>query len=388
MFTDSFLEANGVGTVSQQLARFARARERPFACVYAGEQTQARREGSVSHFELKRSPASFPLDKNLTCDLLLNRYKNRMVRQLGEFRPDLVHITGPGDVGVLGFWVAHCLRVPLVASWHTNLHEYAGRRLEKLFGFAPREWRQGLAGAAERGSLDACLRFYRLARFTMAPNADMVELLRASTGKPSYLMAHGVDTERFTPARRTREGGPFRIGYVGRLTPEKNVRALVELESGLIASGARDFLVLAVGDGGEREWLKAHLRFGDLPGALHGDQLADTFANMDAFVFPSRTDTFGLVMLEAMASGVPVIARPETAARVGIADGVNGVASADFTLEVRALMDNEPMRRDMGCAARRFACTHAWDGVFDQLYEIYAAGLGRDGSSSPLPSVL
>jgi glycosyltransferase involved in cell wall biosynthesis len=221
----------------------------------------------------------------------------------------------------------------------------------------------------------------------MAPHAGMVDLLRARTGKPSYLMAHGVDTERFTPARRARQDGPFRIGYVGRLTPEKNVRALVDLESRLIASGARDFVVLAIGEGGEREWLKAHLRFGELPGILHGDQLADAFASMDVFVFPSRTDTFGLVMLEAMASGVPVISRPETAGQVGIENGVNGLASEDFTQSVRALMDDEPMRRDLGSAARRFACAHAWDGVFDQVYETYAEGLGRN-RPSPAASVV
>jgi phosphatidylinositol alpha 1,6-mannosyltransferase len=383
LFTDSFDEANGVATVSQQFAQFARARQLPFACVRAGERTRTLCEGSVSHLELKRSHASFPLDKDLSCDPLLSRYKGRVVEQLGLFQPDLVHITGPGDFGVLGFWVAHCLRVALVASWHTNLHEYAARRLEKLLGFAPRGWRQGLAGAAERWSLGACTRFYRLARFTMAPNALMVDLLRAKTGRPSYLMAHGVDTERFTPARRTRAGGPFRIGYVGRLTPEKNVRALVELEKNLIASGARDFVVLAVGEGGEREWLRTHLRFGDLPGVLRGDQLADAVASMDAFVFPSQTDTFGLVMLEAMASGVPVISRPVTAAGVGITDGLNGLAAEDFTHSVLSLMGNEPMRRDIGSAARRFACSHAWGGVFERLYETYAAGLDGVGTSSP-----
>jgi phosphatidylinositol alpha 1,6-mannosyltransferase len=211
----------------------------------------------------------------------------------------------------------------------------------------------------------------------MAPNAGMVALLRERTGRPSFAMAHGVDIERFTPDRRRTAGGPLVIGYVGRLTTEKNVRALVELENALVAVGETNFRLLVVGDGGEQAWLKTHLRFGELPGVLQGDALADAFASMDAFVFPSDTDTFGLVMLEAMASGVPVITRPETAGHVGITDGVDGLASLDFTPSVRSLMHDSARRKDMGAAARRFACANAWGGVFDQLYETYAAGLIR-----------
>src|SRR5205807_10670546 len=76
---------------------------------------------SATHRDLH----SFPTRRS--SDLLLSRYRNWMIARLGPFQADLVHITGPGDMGVLGFWVAHCLGIPLVASWHTNLHEYAGR---------------------------------------------------------------------------------------------------------------------------------------------------------------------------------------------------------------------------------------------------------------------
>jgi phosphatidylinositol alpha 1,6-mannosyltransferase len=161
---------------------------------------------------------------------LLSRYRNRVIAQLRPFHADLIHITGPGDMGVLGFWVAHCLGIPLVASWHTNLHEYAGRRLEKLLSFLPQRWWQPMSRTAERESLRTCVSFYRLARFLFAPNETMVGVLQQRTRKLAFLMSHGVDTDVYSPRRRNRQTRSFCIGYVGRLTPEKNVRLLAALE--------------------------------------------------------------------------------------------------------------------------------------------------------------
>lgn len=382
LFTDAFEEANGVATLSREFAAFAAARQLPFMIVHAGTRTRATRDGSVTSLELKRGFLSFPLDRELRCDPLLNRHKRWVTRQLAAFEPDLIHITGPGDFGILGFWTAHSLHVPLAASWHTNLHEYAGRRLEKLFGRLPRPWSRRLAAAGQRLSLKALLRFYRLPRFLMAPGESSVRLLRESTGKPVFPMPHGVDTDLFSPSRRRSDSGPFRIGYVGRLTPEKNVRLFLDLERALAAKGVRDFRLLLIGDGGEQEWLRRNLRFADLPGVLRGSALADAFASMDAFVFPSLTDTFGLVLLEAMASGIPVVASPEASERAGVRNGVNGFHAADSAAFVHAVLDmmeNEPMRLEMSRAARRFACLHGWSGVFDTIYQTYESGLEACG---------
>jgi glycosyltransferase involved in cell wall biosynthesis len=104
---------------------------------------------------------------------------------------------------------------------------------------------------------------------------------------------------------------------------------------------------------------------------------------MDVFVFPSRTDTFGLVLLEALACGVPVVVSPETDARVGVRHGVTGFhASASVTQSVPRLMKNDPLRHAMSCAAREFACSKTWCGVFEQLYPIYQAGLKETGLST------
>jgi glycosyltransferase involved in cell wall biosynthesis len=382
LFTDCFREANGVATLSREFAAFAERRQLPFFRVSSGPETRVTERQSYTTLELKRSLAAFPLDHDLDCDPLLSRYKNWVTARVRPFQPDLVHITGPGDIGILGLWVAHSLGIPLVASWHTNLHEYASRRLNKAFGFLPDTWRARLCHTAEEQSLRACVRFYSWARFLLAPNETMVRLLQERTGKPAYPMAHGVDAELFSPRRRHRRRGPFCIGYVGRLTPEKNVRLFADLERSLLAAGQRDFRLVMAGEGNERDWLSKNLRQGETPGILRGEALADAFAGMDVFVFPSQTDTFGLVLLEAMASGVPVVVGPRTGARAGIRDGITGFYAEDvqaFTQAVLCLMNNEGLQRRMSSAARLFACSRGWDGVFEQLYRTYELGLEETG---------
>lgn len=373
MFCDSFHELNGVGTVSREFAAFAQKAELPFCCIHSGPKTKVSQRGLMTCIELKRG-ITFPLDKDLDCDPFLSRYRNFVMRQLQEFRPDLIQITGPGDMGVLGFWISNLIGVPLAASWHTNLHEYASRRIYKSLGFAPDRLRHRAAAFTEHLSLSALTAYYRLAHFVLAPNAAMVTLLGELTGRPAYKMKHGVDTSRFS-ARQKTSNGKFRIGWVGRLTPEKNVRVFAEIERQLLSAGERDFEMLLVGDGSERSWLKAHLRSAALPGSLKGYELSQAFASMDAFVFPSRTDTFGLVILEAMASGVPVVLSSEAGARVGIRHGTEGFVSDSFTEGVLELMRSSALRERMGKASECFAQSQTWKGVFEDLYDTYRVAL-------------
>jgi phosphatidylinositol alpha 1,6-mannosyltransferase len=371
-----------VATLSRELVAFARRRQLPFFCAYGGTRTEMVRQEPVAMLELERCFAAFPLDHDLYCDPFLSRHKDRVIAQLAPFQADLVHITGPGDVGILGFWVAHSLRIPLVASWHTNLHEYAARRLEKLLAFLPETWRNSIAGKAEHEALDALVWFYRRARFLMAPNQVSVCRLAERTGKPAFLMPHGVDTQAFSPQWRRRQTQPFCLGYVGRLTAEKNVRSFARIEESLLASGQSNFRIILIGDGGEKEWLRRNLRFAELPGILRGAALAEAYANMDVFVFPSRTDTYGLVLLEAMASGVPAVVAPETGACVGIRNGISGFCASDAAAmadSVLLLMNDPSLQRQMGRAAREFACSKSWDGVFEQVYRTYETGLSQAG---------
>ncbi len=376
LFTDSYHETNGVGTLSRAYVEYARRMGMPLFCAYGGAEAGFAEAGSTRLLSLRRGPLSFPIDVEMRCDPLLVRHRAEVLRRLRAFQPDLVHITGPGDVSVMGFWASNTLGVPMVASWHTNLHEYAERRLGQALRHVPGGAAAGRG--AGRWSFGALMQYYRLAHFVASPNEEMRGVLERETGRPSYVMGHGVDTERFAPRRWGRRGGPFRIGYVGRLTPEKNVRALAELELDLLRDGGREFRIVVVGSGSEEGWLRANLVTGEFAGTLQGEALAAAFAEMDVLVFPSRTDTFGLVILEAMSSGVPVILTEAAGRRVGVVDGESGFLTGDFGGAVRRMMDEPGERARMGLAAREQACAQGWNGVFGELRGIYQRGLGTE----------
>ena len=165
---------------------------------------------------------------------------------------------------------------------------------------------------------------------------------------------------------------------MGRLTPEKNVSALVAMERELLAAGERDFRFVVVGEGSEMGYLRENLQTAEFRGVLRGEALAREFANLDAFVFPSVTDTFGLVILEAMSSGVPVVLSPATGTKVGAVDGEQGFLTDDPVAALRRLMHCGETRERMGAAGRVHACAQAWDGVFDDLHRIYREGLANE----------
>ncbi len=379
LFADTFFEANGVGTLSRQLAEFAKGQNFPFLVVRGGDETKFTRDGSLETLELRRSAAAFPIDKTLYFDPLLMRHKQLVIDHLQRFEPDLIHLTGPGDIGFLAVRVAHELNMPSVASWHTNAHEYLARRMQGALSLLPGTLCRKATGLLERETLRGMLRFYRSARFTLAPNQAMVDVLHERTRRPSYLMLHGVDLTRYRPLPQEetdrQRGRPFCIGYVGRLTTEKNVRVLAEIEQRLIGAGEKNYQFLIVGEGGQERWLRRHLQRAKIAGVLRGDDLAAAYRRMDVLVFPSLTDTFGLVILEAMASGVPVILSPETGRRAGVVDGVSGFLSEDFAADVQRVMNDACLRKSMGEAAQSFAKTQGWDMVFRELYRTYAEGL-------------
>ncbi len=397
-FPDSFVEVNGVAHTSRQLVAFAERRDLPMLCVHGGERTERVVEGGVTKLSLRRGNLGFRLDADFRYDMFFWRHAERVIEAAREFKANLVHITGPNDTGQLGAYVAHRLRLPLVVSWHTNVHEYAARRLSKLMAPLPNACRERLARLAERQALRATLRFYRIGRALLAPNEELRELLARETGKPAHLMQRGVDTSLFSPAKRLRGDSAFLIGYVGRLSPEKNVRALAELERSLIEAGAGDFRFLIVGCGSEREWLERQMRRAEFTGVLRGEALARAYASLDLFVFPSQTDTFGNVVLEAQASGVPclvssrggpksIIQSNQTGADSG-ASGLVADSPRGFLEATLGLMSKPKRLNRMREAALARAREFSWESVFERVYQIYEDCLLRitDVSTSPIPS--
>lgn len=371
---DTFHEVNGVAHTSRQFQLFARQQKIPFLSVYPGPLTEVTTDGAVTTMQLRRGFAKIGLDANLDYDPLLVRYAGRVMRQLKDFGAQVIHITGPGDMGLLGAYISWRLRLPLVISWHTSLHEYAGRRLERALAFLGRRTSRRVGSWAERRSLDILAWFYKRANVVLAPNQELVKMMADMTGRPSFLMSRGVDTELFSPERRKRTNRTFRIGYVGRLTTEKNVRFLAELGRTLITLGRTDFEFMIVGQGRETEWLRRNVPNVILTGVLRGERLAEAYAGMDLFVFPSATDTFGNVVVEALASGVPAVVTAEGGPKFLVQHGITGCVAPsdwDFISACNTIMSNETLRRNMRQAARQYACGLSWNRVFEHVFQAY-----------------
>jgi phosphatidylinositol alpha 1,6-mannosyltransferase len=382
-FPDSFHEVNGVAHTSRNFVAYAERHGLPLLCVRAGGRVQAFEQvGELRTLELGRSRGSVRMEKDLEFDTLFWRHGGAIRRELERFRPDVIHITGPSELGMFGAYFAWEMGIPLAASWHTNLHEYAARRMGWLTGHFSKQSGATIERGVEGGALWTTSQFYKMAKVLFAPNDELCRMLQQTTGRPCYLMQRGVDTEWFSPLHRTREASDTTVvlGYVGRLSIEKNVALLARVERELAAMGVRGVRFLIVGHGSEEASLRSDLVNAEFAGVLRGAALAEAYANMDVLVFPSHTDTFGNVVLEALASGVPAVVTPDGGPKFIVRDQETGfVTEDDLFSEVVAKMIGDRARLGrMRLAAREYALGCSWDTVFDRVYAGYETALRRE----------
>ena len=375
-FPDSFYEVNGVAHTSRHFQAFARRRNLPFLCVRAGNRPQPfLEEGNLWSLELPRGFLSFAIEKDLRFDPAWLRHLPLIAKTLRRFKPDIIHITGPSEVGMIGAWFAHHLGVPLAASWHTNIHEYAARRSKWFLRLLPRRQSDATGQKIEDLALALVAKLYSTARVLYAPNPELCRLLERTAHRPCYLMPRGVDADLFHPNKRNRnpEDRDQVLGYVGRLSVEKNVALLAQIQQELEAQRQKSFRFLIVGHGAEENWLRERLPRAEFTGVLKGEALSTAYANMDLFVFPSHTDTFGNVVLEALASGVPAIVTPNGGPCTIVRDGETGriVPDSEFASAVAAVLADPEKHEQMRQAARAYALTMSWDSVFEGVYAGY-----------------
>jgi glycosyltransferase involved in cell wall biosynthesis len=381
-FPDSYHEVNGVAHTSRHFEAFARRRDLPFLCVRAGDRAPAVTEdGKVWTLELPRGFLSFALEKDLRFDPAFLRHIPLIEEVLARFKPDLIHITGPSEVGMLGAGLAHHLGLPLAASWHTNVHEYLARRSNWFLRMLPRRHSARTGRKIEDMTMAVAARFYQCAQVLFAPNPQLCAQLEQMTGRPCHLMPRGVDAELFSPAKRRpdeadRSGGAHNqtvLGFVGRLSIEKNVGLLVKVQKELEKMGLENFRFRIVGHGGDEDWLREQLPDAEFTGVLRGEELAAAYAGMDVFVFPSHTDTFGNVVLEALASGVPAVVTPDGGPCTIVRDGETGriVPDEGFAAAVAGVLADGAKHAEMRLAARAYALTASWDSVFEGVYRGY-----------------
>ena len=359
---------------SQRLTSYAKKNNFPFLCIHAAKKEETRQDGSVTFMTLKRSPVSFSLDEELAYDPFFQRHARKIEKQLLDFDADVIHITGLNDVSIVGAYLGWKYQIPILGSWHTNLHEFAAHRLQTMLRFLPAEFVKKITGLAERKILDGAVLYYKMPKVVLAPNQELISILGAGTHRRSQIMTRGVDTELFSPVHRTVDDNIFRIGFVGRLRAEKNVRLLADLERELTARGRNSFRFQIIGEGSERPYLEQNMTRADFPGFLDGKELSTAYANLDLFIFPSKTDAYGNVAQEAFASNVPVIVTDIGGPKFLVEPGKTGYIAKDlneFVAFTEKLMDDRQLHAEMKKNARETAMSKSWDAVFDSVYDGY-----------------
>ncbi len=378
LFADTFHETNGAANFLRRLVNYTKEKNYEFLCVRSGEQTRHYLEGSISFLDLKRGRASIPMDGALKFDPLLWKHKKSVGKALEEFKPDIIHVTGLNDISQIGYFYAHFKKIPAVATWHTNAHEYAAERLMSVLPFVPANARKKIGKTVEKIAFKGLMKLYFLAQMQLAPNQELVADIERLTRRPSFLLGRGVDTEFLSPTKRRRDTNETVLGFVGRLRPEKNVRFLGEIESALKQADIGNYKFMIVGAGSETDWLRRNLPNAELTGEIFGEELARAYANMDLFVFPSQTDAFGNVVLEAMSSGVPAVVMEKGGPKFLIEHGVNGFVAGDaknFIETIVRLLKNPCQIPTLGKAAHRFAQENSWDCIFEKMFEYYKIGM-------------
>ncbi len=293
-----------------------------------------------------------------------------IVEALAEGRYDLVHLCSPGPSGVAAAVIAKVMDLPILGSYHTELAAYAGLRSSdpKLELYA-------------RMAIGA---FYGQCRHVLTPSPQSDEVLRQMGIADERIgrWDRGVDLDRFGPAKRVESlfAGELNVLYAGRLTKEKGADLLAAAFLKARERDPRLHLVLA-GGGPEEPQLRAALgEHATFLGWLEGEELARAYASADLFLFASRTDTFGQVLLEAQASGLPVVAVAEGGPLSLIEDGVTGLlrepwagALAEAVVELAA----QPLRRErLARSALAAVQERTWDRALDRLADGYHAALG------------
>jgi glycosyltransferase involved in cell wall biosynthesis/predicted metal-dependent phosphoesterase TrpH len=285
-------------------------------------------------------------------------------------RYDLIHVCSPGPSGIAAALLARTIEIPLVGSYHTELAAYAGLRSGDP--------------ALERTAQLVIAAFYSQCRLVLSPSGAADNALAALGIASERIMRwdRGVDTQRFDPALRDvrRLPGELSVLYAGRISKEKNIDLLADAFELAHQRDPRLHLVLA---GGGPEQPRLRERLGERAtflGWLEGAELAAAYAGADAFCFPSETDTFGQVVLEAQASGVAVLAVDAGGPRELITDGVDGLlrpARADALADALvSLAGSAPLRRRLGRAARHGVERRTWERALERLAAGYRHALG------------
>ena len=302
---------------------------------------------------------------------------------LENFKPDLIHVVNPAVLGLGGIWLAKTNNIPLIASYHTHLPKYL-----EHYGMGmlePLLW-ELLKAAHNQAVLNLCT------------STAMVKELSEKGIQNTALWQRGVDTETFKPELRNPEMRQRLLGkfsdegclliYVGRLSAEKQIERIKPVLDAL-----PNTRLALVGDGPHRQQLEKTFKNSSTTfiGYLSGKELASAYACGDAFLFPSSTETLGLVLLEAMAAGCPVVGANRGGIPDIITDGENGClynpdgiddGSGSLIEATKKILGDENERQFMRKAARQEAERWGWGSSTEQLRRYYKDVLDKNSTKN------
>ncbi|HEY7675063.1 MAG TPA: glycosyltransferase family 1 protein [Burkholderiales bacterium] len=304
-----------------------------------------------------------PMYPDLRLGLISGRSLQKAWR---EWRPDLVHVVTEGPLGWVGVGAAKRLGIPVSTDFHTNFHSYS-----RHYGF-------GLFTGLIAGYLRA---LHNRADCTLVPTAEMKAGLEALAFERVSVVGRGVDTRLFNPGRRSEalraawgcRNAETVVLHVGRLAPEKNLGLFVAAADAM--RGVTDVRVVLVGDGPQSAMLRARYPEFVFCGMRSGEDLAAHYASADVFLFPSVTETFGNVTLEAMASGLAIAAYDYAAARQHLRHWVSGLLApigetVEFIKMAALLARSRDLRMRVAQGARSAAEALTWAKTFDDLESV------------------
>lgn len=350
-------EVNGVARTVALMSEGLRARGHTVQIVRPRQRRDDRALDGPGYEELLRPGLPIPRYTQLKMGLPCGRALAHAWRRR---RPDIVHVATEGPLGWSALSAARRLGLPVATDFHTNFHAYT-----RHYGAA---WLARPVTALLR-------RFHNRADCTMVPTQEMAEDLGRLGFERLRIVGRGVDAATFSPQRR-RAALRARWGAgeddvvalcVSRFAPEKNFPLVLEAYAAMRRAAPSTKLVL-VGDGPLEDELRAANTGSVIAGRLVNGELSAHYASADAFLFPSLSETFGNVTLEAMASGLAVVAYRTAAARQHIEDGASGLLAepddcAGFIAHAVSLARDPHLARELGRAARRAAAPFSWERI-------------------------
>ncbi len=293
-------------------------------------------------------------------------------------RPDIVHIATEGPLGWSALRAARSLQIPVSTDFRTNFHAYS-----RFYGIG---WLKGAIESYMR-------KFHNDADCTMVPTQQLKRELAGMAFDRLSVVPRGVDTKIFSPYQNSAElrkswgAAPDTVVIlsVGRLAAEKNLAAVVRCYNSLRGAQVRVKLVI-VGDGPLRRQLQIDCPDAVFAGFQTGRSLAEHYASADMFIFPSLTETFGNVTLEAMASGLAVVAYDHAAAHELIRNQKNGLAVSpgreDLLLAGALQVAGDiTLRNSMRLRARQAALAQGWDAIVERTEAVFRAAILRTGET-------